>query len=465
MLEKYKPSKTGIRFHNDDKSYVRGIRGPVGSGKSTAAAVELFYRMVKQKPDDNNKRRTRFVVIRNTYRNLMDTVKPTLDEWLPKETYKFNQQNMTYSVQFKLKDNTIVESEILLRSMDKPQDIQKMLSLNITGAWLEEARELEWEIVAAVDQRCGRFPPTNEKHGPTWSGMIMTTNPSDDDHWWYRIFEEEQPEGWTQYVQPSGLAPDAENLQYLPPDYYKRLMAGKSDSYIDVYIRNNYRYLSSGLPVFPEYNDSIHFVDDELLPVNDEIIYMGIDFGLNTGIVFAYEFQEQFIVFDEWNEMNVGAIDLIEYLNNRLSTLPIKGHPVQMFGDPAGQARNNFNKTSMFDILNTNGFQVIPAVTNSIDVRVESVRNLLTRLNMNGQPRLVLGKRCHALRKAMNGGYQYKRMQVAGEARYKEMPDKNKYSHIADALQYAVLGAGYAINIPSNQRQPVDYSDYERMYG
>jgi hypothetical protein len=33
-------------------------------------------------------------------------------------------------------------------------------------------------------------------------------------------------------------------------------------------------------------------------------------------------------------------------------------------------------------------------------------------------------------------------MQVSGADRYEERPDKNKFSHVHDALQYAMIGGG-----------------------
>ena len=36
-----------------DSSFFRGIRGPVGSGKSVACCVEVFRRALEQKPNDD----------------------------------------------------------------------------------------------------------------------------------------------------------------------------------------------------------------------------------------------------------------------------------------------------------------------------------------------------------------------------------------------------------------------------
>ncbi len=37
------------------------------------------------------------------------------------------------------------------------------------------------------------------------------------------------------------------------------------------------------------------------------------------------------------------------------------------------------------------------------------------------------------------GRYGYKRLQVVGEERFRDVADKNKFSHPHDALQYAAL--------------------------
>jgi hypothetical protein len=44
--------------------------------------------------------------------------------------------------------------------------------------------------------------------------------------------------------------------------------------------------------------------------------------------------------------------------------------------------------------------------------------------------------------RGFQGGYQYRRVQVSGEARYMTEPMKNKFSHPHDALQYLLSGGG-----------------------
>ncbi len=115
----YKPSATVAAFQADD-SFVRGIRGPVGSGKSVGSVIDLFTRMEAQ-PN------SRWAVIRNTYRELIDTTLNTWQDWLrPFGTFKYS--NMTWTSRN--------GSEVLFRALDRPDDIGKLLSLELTGAWV-----------------------------------------------------------------------------------------------------------------------------------------------------------------------------------------------------------------------------------------------------------------------------------------------------------------------------------------
>ena len=45
------------------------------------------------------------------------------------------------------------------------------------------------------------------------------------------------------------------------------------------------------------------------------------------------------------------------------------------------------------------------------------------------------------IRKGLQGGFCYRRVQVSGE-RYTDEPDKNEYSHPVEALEYALQGEG-----------------------
>src|SRR5258708_14353914 len=64
-------------------AFVRCIRGPFGSGKTSGCVFELAKRACQQRPGPDGVRRSRFVVVRNSYRELKDTTRRTFEEWIP----------------------------------------------------------------------------------------------------------------------------------------------------------------------------------------------------------------------------------------------------------------------------------------------------------------------------------------------------------------------------------------------
>ena len=91
----------------------------------------------------------------------------------------------------------------------------------------------------------------------------------------------------------------------------------------------------------------------------------------------------------------------------------------------------------VFDILKQEGFRVIPAKSNSIVARLTAVDKLLTR-SVDGDPAMLIDPSCKNLINALRGGYRYK---VKSSGDVDDKPEKNRYSHIADAFQYACLHA------------------------
>lgn len=444
----YRPSRTVAAFQASDK-FVRGIRGPVGSGKSVGCVLDLFTRMERQ-PN------SRWAVIRNTYRELTDTTLATWMDWLrPFGTFVYKDMKWT----------TLNGSEVLFRALDRPDDIGKLLSLELTGAWVNEAREVPRPIIDMLQTRVGRYPSKRDG-GPDWFGIILDTNSPDDFSWWYRLFEEVQPEDWQQFVQPGGLEEGAENVENLPAGYYKRICQGKDQAWVDVYVNGNYGFIVDGRPVYPQWQDKLHVfpaVYDPALP-----LIIGIDFGLTPAAVFVQRDQVgQFGCVDELVTEDFSAVEFADVLGERLRST-YRGCETEIWGDPAGEQRVQTDKRTPFSILKAAGIDARPARTggkneNDIRLRVEAVVRNLTRLTTMGGPGLVVSPTCRYLRRAMAGGYKYRLMQISGEERFHESPEKNIYSHVAEALQYAMVGAGQAREVVGGRRNQPKELDYRRM--
>ena len=458
----YTAEPTPARFHMSDK-FVRGIMGPIGSGKSVACCWEIMLRALQQTPFQGV-RSSRWAIIRNTYRELIDTTMNTFFDWFPQERGTFHKMDMKFNLRQKLPDGTLLDLEVLFRALDKPDDIKKLLSLELTGGWLNEAREIPKAVLDMLVGRLGRYP-SQRQGGPTWYGCIMDTNPPDEDHWWYKLFEEDRPEGYQIFKQPSGTSPKAENTKNLPKNYYQNMIAGKDQAWIDVYVHGKYGFVRDGKPIYEEYNDDIHFRPDGFMVPKDAEIYIGLDFGLTPAATFGCRNSfGQWLIFDELVTYSMGAVNFGKILGEKIRS-EWRDNQVYIYGDPAGDERVQTDEETPFEVLNKLGINAVPCHTNDYMIRREAVASKLTTLAFNGQPALLIGPRCRQLRKGMSGAYKYRRLQVAGDQRFQDKPDKNQYSHVCESLQYMLVGAGEDSSVVGNSQnwqQPLNYSELDR---
>lgn len=431
----YTPPVTLARFLQSSL-FVRAIMGPVGSGKSSVCAIEILRRAAEQLPGPDGFRRTRFAIIRNTYRELQDTTRKTFEEWVPLDLGKWSEADLTFYLSF---DD--VRCEVLFRALDRPEDVRKLLSLELTGAWINEAREVPKPVFDMIQGRVGRYPSRNQG-GPTWYGVWLDTNPPDRDHWFYRVFEELRPAEHILFRQPSALSETAENRENLPPRYYERLVAGKDDDWVKVFVHGEYGFIKDGRPIYPEWQDRLHVQPPSLLPVASPLL-VGVDFGLTPAAVFGQRDPKdgQLQIVHEITSESLGATRFFEEVVTYLSSVH-PGRPVRGWGDPAGEQRSQVDERTPYNVAQAAGLPLVPTHTNDFTLRREAVANALTRLTLLGRPTLVIDSTCITLRKAMAGGYCLKRVQVAGAERFRDVPEKNKFSHVAEALQYLAVGEG-----------------------
>lgn len=443
MAEKiitYNASKTAIKFH-ESPAFVRGIMGPIGSGKSVACCMEMFKKSREQVPGPDGLRRTRWLVVRNTLPQLETTTIKTWIDWFAPSIFGRITGKPPYTHHISYGD---VRMEVIFIALDKPEDVKKLLSFECTGIWLNEAREIFKEIVDAGTGRVGRYPAAKDG-GCTWSGIIMDTNPPDDSHWWYGLAEEATPEGWEFFQQPSGLSPNAENIENLPENYYHKMMGGKTPEWINVYVHGKYGFIMDGKPVFgSSWNDELHTAKNPMRVNMDAELHCGIDSsGRNPAAIFGQKNATgQIQIVDEIVVQDMGAVAFSQLLAGEIRNR-FPRNEINFWGDPTGAYKSQNDERSYFEIMRAAGINMRPApTTNKIGERIQVVESALLRLVSGGVPALLVDKKCVILRRGFNGGYKFKRLSVSGEARYDPKPEKNRFSDPQDGLQYLLFGMG-----------------------
>ena len=471
----YKPDGNVIKQFMKDDSFFRGLRGPVGSGKSVSCCIEILRRALEQKPGADGISRSRWAVIRNTNPQLKTTTIKTWIDWFPEQEWGKFQWSVPYTHVIK---KGKMELEVIFLALDRPEDVKKLLSLELTGVWINEARDIPKSIVDACTMRVGRYPSMRDG-GPSWYGVIADTNPPDTDHWWAILAGETvipdyitkqeakmlvKPDNWLFFNQPPAMeevftkegelegyndTDKRENGKNLTENYYKNIIRGKTKSWIDVYVLNKLGQIEDGKPVYEMFRRDVHVAKSDIAVMKEAPIHMGIDFGLTPACVFGQRVRGRWLIIDELVAEDMGILRFSDLMKQKMAEYLPRNFTI--FGDPAGDHRAQTDESTPFQILRGRGISARPTHSNDVTLRLESVNVTLQRM-IDGDSGILIDPKCINLIKGFDGGYHYRRMQVSGE-RYEEKPSKNRFSHVHDALQYMLLGAGEGRALTSGAKQ------------
>lgn len=480
----YKPDGEVLREFLRDRSHVSIIRGSIGSGTSSASIMKIFSISMEQWPNpETGVRQTRWCVVRNTFPDLKNTTVKTWLDWFPEDQYGRFYWDRPFRHVIKLGD---MEMEVHFIALDSPDDIRKMRSMEMTGFWFNELEFIDKEIIDEAESRTGRYPAV--KHGGArWDGVIADMNAPREDHFIPLMMGEvplpdswteeerlsyQKPSNWGYCVQPpamlevrdgSGLLtgykmnPLAENVRWLKPGYYEEKIKGKSKQWIDSRVLNKITVFVDGKPVWQQFNTESHVSSTPLEPIPGWTVYVGLDFGRNPAMVMGQIVNGRWRVFAEETGRSIGASLFAPIVKRKLTQRLGEWEParslsasrgadgvysVEFFGDPKGQDGTQSDEVTAYDIFRNLGMPVQPAPVknNHIQTRIEAVEYAMITMT-NGVPRLsVCGTNCRTLKVACAGGYHFAR--IKGTQNHKDTPEKDRYSDIADALQYMMLGAG-----------------------
>ena len=111
----YNTTPTLAKFHKSD-AFVRGVKGPIGSGKSVGCCLEIFIRAQQQAPSIDGIRRTRWAVVRNTGPELETTTIKTWLDWFPEEVFGKMNRKPPITHRVKIQD---IELEIIFLALGR----------------------------------------------------------------------------------------------------------------------------------------------------------------------------------------------------------------------------------------------------------------------------------------------------------------------------------------------------------
>jgi hypothetical protein len=434
-------------------AFFRLIAGPVGSGKTTGAIFELLRRSIEQQKAPDGYRYTRFAIVRQTLEQLRMTVLKDIQTWLDG------------ICSYKVSDKTIfiefgdVRSEWLLIPLEDEEDQRRLLSSQLTGAWMSEAIEINAALIAPLLGRVGRYPSAAQG-GASWFGVIADTNMPTEGSDWHRLMAIETPPDWEVFIQPGGLEPAAENLEWLtqtadtlklPKDdpfriatgrrYYERLANNPNPDWVKRYVDAQYGSDPSGSAVHRQtFRREFHTVE-ELHPSPGYPLIVGQDFGRNPcAIIGQMDHRGRLLILEEVVSEDMGLeLHCDQNLRPALIQPRYLGHSYYLIGDPAGRAKNTAFEETSFDTLARKGFTGYPAPTNDIDKRLRAV-DAFFQSQTDGGPAIIIDRsRCPKLVLALQGRYRYAKRK-SGQLNPK--PEKsNPWSDLADAMQYLCLAA------------------------
>lgn len=451
----YSPPPSLVPFLTS-QSFISLVVGPVGSTKTTAGIMKIAYQAKRMAPCRDGIRRSRAVWVRNTNEQLRDTSIPDFLKWYPDGLAgSFTKTEKRFILKF---DD--VECEVLFRGLDDANDVRRLLSLQASFGILDEFREISPSIFEALQGRLGRYPDGMlVPHRPEWGvdkkgnpiqGCVQDdgssnamvwgmSNPPDFDTAWEQ-FLTNPPANASVFFQPSGMSQEADWSHYLPSNYYENLMEGKSEEWVDVYIHAKFGRSLAGRPVFRAFDVDFHVAKNPLRPIylSERPLIIGMDFGLNPSAVLCQlDPRGRLLTFEALTHDGMGVTRFVQQKLKPVLAQKYAGLKYVVVGDPAGVQRSQVDEKTVYDILKQEGFNALPASTNSIVSRIAAVDAFLTR-QIDGGPGWLIDPTCRPLINALRGGYRYK-LKRTGE--HEDKPEKNEHSHIADACQYACLHA------------------------
>lgn len=450
------------------------IMGPAGSGKSVASIFKVLRFTLNEFPACRDGIvRCKGTVVRDNYQLLYRSTLQSWFEWFPLTIYPDFTGGSNRPGCHKLRISTVrnidgvdrevpVDLQVDFFSIKDINYEQMFKSYETSWAWANEADALDEAALPFFYSRTERYPPLQMLPAGTRRPRMLGAdmNPPDPKHPLYLAakrgsFREDFDPATEErtvnfFMQPSGLAPNAENRRGKTLAAYQAEMATLPEDVSRRQVQGLPGRVKDGLPVYDKaFSEQVH-VAPEALPLLPNVpLNIGFDQGGQSGgagqpaaalFQVAPNGQIRFV-----GEVSTAAGTGVERFLDQLRpllTVRFHGLPPGVFTcDPAGFFGGDkvYATLAWAEIVqNALGHRIDPAPSNEWTPRLEALSAPLGRFIAPGVPMMVFCPvHCPKLIEAMAGDYKFGKRH---DKTYDPMPMKNQASNIAEAAQYGVLG-------------------------
>ncbi|GAB1361811.1 hypothetical protein MASR1M32_10470 [Rhodobacter sp.] len=468
------PGPVAAAFFNCDDDVI-GIRGPVGSGKTTAH-LRSRIRRARMMPRSgiDGVRRYKVAIVRETYRQLWSTTIPSWWEVMPKKLGQWaggRGDPVTHMIRFEDQWGPIEFIAEFMAFGSAPAEIDANIrGVQTTDLAEEEADTNPVAVFTKGITRIDRYPPKEHfEHLPrelqSYGQISCSYNSPDEDNWTVRVIEaegmddqarqvrgelDEQGIKITKFIQPGYGEPGCENMDNLGPKYYPRAIAamtaeGRSND-VDRLIYNKIGYIRIGDPVFLDhFKPRIHVSPTPLQAIPGIPLRIGLDQGQFGAAVIA-QFLPPFhwrVLGELWFKRSIFAPQfgaaLRALLNERWP-----GHAIHdpVFCDMAGTANESLEDVTWMN-------EVAAAARLPIEPQRLGGNRLAPRLGVwraamdfdhFGEPGLIIDPGCKMLRRGLENDYVWaQEVDKAGNSNRVPKKKGNRAADVIDAGGYMMM--------------------------
>lgn len=483
---------------------MRLVEGPVNSGKSVWSLSEVFGKACTIPRGKDGIRKSKFLVVRDTYPNLNSSTIPTWKQWFPEEEWGRITGSEPMQAVYKFLD---VEMTVVFRAFDFnniEKTVKDLKSTEWTGAWCNEMQFMPLPIAKEIYSRTGRYPA--RKDCPDYDRRKWVVGdmnaPATNNFWGYHMrgktpmprdwtpeqrFEMEMPDDWEFFEQPAAVLeirddagtflrfdvnPEAENLPHIGEESIRQELSGRTYNDVRRDLMNKVVPIRKGFPRYTQFQTNVHIADG-LKPHENLPIIAGYDPGIQGCIHLFQQWDDRWMGLRSILAHGDGAEQLATRVLSELNTFfPFwKDTGWVGWGDPYGNTRFGGGTSATraedtaFDIFKAKGLPFrSPKAHDNPSLRQAATVNLLKGRTDTGAPRLILDRiHCSPLIQALDGGCTMKNIKSPDGMRVEEVVDKkNPLADVMEAAEYAFWGGGEATELvrPAGavKPKPINYN-------